>query len=505
MQLTADKPKNTIRVWLITVMSMASIFSILMMAVRAGSAVSFVEPFQVQTSGFEAESYFAIWKYIHDLTVFPDPTQIPFAASYFNWLFYHAYGAGIGAALVIFNLSDAWIPVVSHTATMAVAMVGTILAYTCFRCCQSKGADQWLVAAAFAVLVFLGPLTGFWSMTLRPDVAALAFEVAAILVFMKLYPRIQIQGVLIFSIVAFAAWSLKQTYITAYMTVGLFLLFHRHWVPLGVLIASGAAMLVLTVVIGGSDYLDAILLSGATVEYGLDRMLRNVANVAVKTAPIVILMMAFALFVMAKRLSISCVISHPGIALGLCGTAANLLLYVPLSAQLGAAENYFFPLAFYGALTVVGLLALEDVQESLGRGLAMAAAGGWTLQCVALAYALSGGAVLSVAAQNEKYNQLQTCISQQSGRVFVAEQYGSLPWINRSEPHFVLAYFYPQSRAAGIKFEAGGIKGLIEEGTFDALFLPIGAEAYDDAQMTKYIATEITCAGFGLYKKRPYS
>ena len=63
-------------------------FNILLMSLRAVSAISFSEPLMVITSGAEEDSALAIWKYIKNLPVFEDPHRLPFTASAYNWLYY---------------------------------------------------------------------------------------------------------------------------------------------------------------------------------------------------------------------------------------------------------------------------------------------------------------------------------------------------------------------------------------------------------------------------------
>src|SRR5438045_9141407 len=46
----------------------------------------------VTTSGCEEEALFSLWRFAHGEAVYSDPTLLPYAISYFNWLFYLVYG-----------------------------------------------------------------------------------------------------------------------------------------------------------------------------------------------------------------------------------------------------------------------------------------------------------------------------------------------------------------------------------------------------------------------------
>ncbi len=72
----------------------------ILLLLRATQVISFNEAHHIVTSGFEEESLYAMWKYLHGLPIYNDPHQIPFSASYFNWLFYGVYGSIILPACI---------------------------------------------------------------------------------------------------------------------------------------------------------------------------------------------------------------------------------------------------------------------------------------------------------------------------------------------------------------------------------------------------------------------
>jgi len=67
-----------------------------------------VAPGTTITSGFEEESLLAVWRGVHGQAVYADPTRLPYAAAYFNWLFYVAYAGAVGPAVQ--HYGDAIIP-----------------------------------------------------------------------------------------------------------------------------------------------------------------------------------------------------------------------------------------------------------------------------------------------------------------------------------------------------------------------------------------------------------
>src|SRR5512138_1441459 len=76
-----------------------------------------VPPGTAETSGCEEESFFALWRAVHDQPVFTDSTRLPFSSAYFNWLFYAGYRWPLLAAVA--TQGDEAIPRVARLTTAA--------------------------------------------------------------------------------------------------------------------------------------------------------------------------------------------------------------------------------------------------------------------------------------------------------------------------------------------------------------------------------------------------
>ena len=82
-----NKDPTEILIWSAVILSLALFF------LRFFLNTSFTQPLHITTSGYEEESLYALWKYLYrPQEVYSDFHNMPFAASYFNWLFYSAYG-----------------------------------------------------------------------------------------------------------------------------------------------------------------------------------------------------------------------------------------------------------------------------------------------------------------------------------------------------------------------------------------------------------------------------
>src|SRR5215213_1957343 len=72
----------------------------------------------VVTTNCEEEALFAIWKFIQGQPAYSDPAALPFAVSYFNWLFYWFYGGIAKICFSLFHLQSEWLPVITRSVTL---------------------------------------------------------------------------------------------------------------------------------------------------------------------------------------------------------------------------------------------------------------------------------------------------------------------------------------------------------------------------------------------------
>lgn len=97
---------------------------------------------------------------------------------------------------------------------------------------QSSRPYSWTVASMIAVASMASPFTGWWLLTIRPDIAAFACELAGVALARSALHR-HSDGRLIVSGVAFAAaFAFKQNTIGMAAATLLFLAYRRRWRPL---------------------------------------------------------------------------------------------------------------------------------------------------------------------------------------------------------------------------------------------------------------------------------
>ncbi len=483
------------------IFSLGALSGLILLLLRAHQVISFSEVHHVVTSGYEEESLFAMWKYLHGLPIYSDPHQIPFAASYFNWLFYSLYGAFISATVNLFTLDEAWIPTIGRCLTLVIIGMGFWVNTQLF---SSKRINiqplPVLIALSLSAVLWLGPLIGFWAMTVRPDVLALFFDMCAVVYLLKYLPNHIIIGVVAAAMWCYLSWACKQVNIVMPCAIGLFLLVEKRWqafIIFSVLMGSSYA---LTLFFANYNLLKTLFFINTAIPFSFDVFYTNLIVFIKKTLP------AWFLFIAVFGIALSCkakakkVFHDPMVKLSLCGLLAWGLILLPFSSKVGSAENYHFIALFFLLLGIAGALRFLLEEDSFILSSSVALAG--ILFVTSVGVVLSHGGLASIRKQHEDNIALQQCLSHLPQPIFVVNHYGSLPWMNPSPISFVLAYNYWSDRSANRPFEHNGIGGLIHQGYFNALVLPkYTLDNFDGAPLTNYSGEPQACHGYVVFTK----
>lgn len=484
------------------------------MAVRTFHAISFSGPLQLTTSGAEYESLFAIWKYVRGLTVYADHTRIPFAGSFYNWLYYAFYGEVARASLGLLSLDDAWLPTITRLTTLAGTVFGAWISARLFlTLLPTDDIAVRRLGIAFALLLFFGPLTGFFGIATQPDIWGFAFDVTAVYFFLRFYGRRPALAVFLFWGFAYLAWGFKQIFVFSTGAALLFMLLRRDWRMVAVLAALSVFGWGITLVIGSDQYVKNMLLfGGVTVVLDWSQLARNLGNASIKLLPLLIGLAGIAAAMTidrGTRLRLVEVASFSGrwmpdgvIGFAAIGIFVTGVMVMPASAKLGAAENYYFLLSFFMALLVLGALTAAAQSGTWPTPMAHALSLGWLLHIVAVAMVLMGVAgVLSPRYMHDSLAGLRNCLMAKNLAmpVFIAHPYLSLPWMIPAEQHFVVQTNYRWDRQRGIKMEGGGIGGLIDQGYFATIVVP-GAP-YDGSPLQRYRPRGEACGNLNIYDR----
>ncbi len=428
--------------------------------VRIFYNISFVTPYLAVTTGGEEECLFSIWKFIQHQAVYADPHRIPFAVSCYNWGFYCFYGLVTKACLHLFHLDEIWIAAVGRLMTA----IFTLMAGAIFYLAQRRFAKYGFFASpavswAWCLIAACSPLVGFWSITVRPDLGALAFECAGLYVILhyvsKPNDRLIVAAVVLF----YAAWAFKQSQVTMLAGSALSLLLLKRWRAFFLLSSAWWLLVILTFILGGPIYRESVLSSQGHLPMAMDLGVEN-ARMALLRNLFLPLGLASTLWILwrrARRVDL-----EPAATVVTAAFLFSFCFALVTAFKVGAVTNYYIPAAW------ISMLALAVHWERIHSR--------WTLAGVVICSLLMtcGVARAHVAYGEYRYGDfVHRAVAEKlrhlPGPVFVADVYADLPWVQHLSPNFVIAGTYSFDQAAGVPFEGGGVEGLMRVGYFGTL------------------------------------
>ncbi|MBO6518862.1 MAG: hypothetical protein JJ900_12555 [Rhodospirillales bacterium] len=489
----------------------ASLFAmLLLMGIRLYYGFSLSEPLQFITSGDEQSSLFAIWKFANGLDVYSDPTRSPYSMSFFNALFYSAYGTWSSFWLYHLALADAWLPSVARIFTLFGTFTGWMIATFLFLAVSRRisAPSTWqnaLIAALAAALLFVGPLTGFWAFTVRPDIWAFTFEVLGVFLLVRTYGRNKHLAVVFAAVALFVGWTFKQSAISAVCGVGLFLLFEREWRALFLYCTVYLGLCFTVISVGDDLYRQSLFFSQIELKYSLLHGLKVWANAIVKTLPIYLPLLIVLLSLIRYREFRRRFLTHWICRFFTAGYAASAGVMFLLTLQDGSAENYTLaPNMFAAGVLVCGATCLADGQ-SLRHVLDRTWVGAAAAHAVLCLLVVTGvtGVLDATRKTHPAWVETAQCINQQSKPVFVESTYLALPWMVDNAEHFVLSFLYHRARTHGVPHEKGGVGGRIDAGEFATLALSTNSRerGYDGSGLDRYQLTATTCGDLHIWSR----
>jgi hypothetical protein len=450
-------------------------------------------PGTVQTSGCEEESFFAVWRKIHGRPVYGDVTEPPYASASFNWLFYATYGTILRPLVKVGG--DSLLPLAGHWLTAIFAVLGAAGCTWASVRGQASAATR-LAGAAIGSLLFLGPLVGWWGVTLRPDVAALLAELAGVLAFLYWHRTHPGRAVAAAVLAFYLAWAFKPTVLGAFFAVAAFLLAHRRWREAAFFGGATVALWLLTLVIGGPVYRAALLATATNNAFSVPVGVANLWSVLLALAPLLGGLPWWLGALRRHRPWRQRSLAHDALVLSTLGLLVVIAIFSAAAAKIGASRNYFFTAGLL--LTVGTVLGVWPLQRTR---LAPA------LACV-LTLIMQGGflaglwGTLSLRANAEQLAARWAVFQRQPEPRFSDDLRLNLPWLNQQSPPLVLAFDYPRNRAEGRRFAGDGLGGMIVRGELATLLLPAGVhDRYDGAPLDNYVRGE-TVADLAVYRRR---
>ncbi len=489
MDITASPRRAA---WLGALLALLLLPGVLAQVQRGRSALASTTT--AETTGCEEESFYAVWRVNHGLSLYPDSSQPPYAAAYFNWLFYRTYSAFTAGG------PDDMIP---HRGRLFTLLGGAVvLALGAWVFVLGPAQAHPGLARLGALALFSCGIFGWWLFTLRPDVWALAGEIGAVLWFLTLYPRRRWLATAGTVALAYVAWSFKQVNVAALTTVVLVLLARRDRAAALVAVLAFTAAILVTLAIGGPEYRAGI--TAAATGLDLTGGASQLGAILIRALP-QSLLPAYGLGIWLGDHHRPWTNSVPlPVQLATIGLIVAGVLAVAANCKIGAAHNYYFTAAFFAVLLgVQGRAVLRNLRaRNLADRLAvLGCVGACLLGCLQLSGRLGK---LSLDSANAELAARRRVWESLPAPRFSSDLRLMLPWLNPGQDVLFPAFNYDSDRARHRPFAHDGIGGMIRHGSFAALLLPTTTgDKFDGAQLTERYRAGSMVEGMTTYTLRP--
>jgi len=396
-----------------------------------------------QSSGGEAPGLYGIYKVWLGDPVYPSLKNYP-TAMLFNFLFY--YGYGYIAKLLVLNPEN--LPLFTHVLTFIWIVFFLALIYFYLwhkiRRLAFKRNDWMVVAIVFLIpfLAYLGPFTGWWCFTARPDMIAVGFDMIALILFLHFGEQRKIKWIVPVTFFFWLAWSMKQTFVFVWLGVLIVLIKERR---LRETVISLAMFLFLSSIIFlrfGKTYIEHVYIASSTDPLSLKQALLVARDVFTVGGYIYIPVIIFIAYYLINRKEKKPILTKLSIIF-MVTTFGNILI----STKFASWRNYYFSSFSVAQLFLAEylLLSWESVSEAKKSVLMKT-----MLFCFAFGLFLSlayfifpnrfGRLELFSSQQREEMRKIRKVIISSAKPVFVEPAYFALPWNSGQYPSDVIEW-----------------------------------------------------------------
>jgi hypothetical protein len=408
---------------------------------------------------------YSIWSYLQHQAIYVDPHRIPFSASYYNWAYYLLYGWAAKACLHLMHLDIVWLPTIGRLITLGFALAAGGIFALARRDFKAPGSPlPRLTGCALWVIATLGPLVGFWAITMRPDMGALALECAGLYLVLRYVHGGNWLLVAAAALLFYGAWAFKQSQVTMLTGSVLALLLLKRRRAAFALSVIWCAAVAVTLVAGGPLYRESILFSQIHFPFTVSAGLVNLLRAEIKNP---FLLLGVALAAVTGWRQIRWRAPQPVHTVLTVVILFSFGFALVTSSKTGANDNYYIPAGW----AVMLALALNWEQMQRRWMLTGLTVGSW-IMAGSIALAVTGWTYYyDFRYQDVFHRMLAEKLRHLPGPIFSTDIYADLPWMHQDAPYFVVGFGYEYDRYAGVAPQAGGLEGLAQKGYFGTLII----------------------------------
>jgi len=461
-----------LRIWAVLLFV---VLNLAVFAVRLVSVLRYGALFP--TSGGEPTTIYSLWKGVHHLTIYDWPQAFPFSVAAYNYLFYAVYSF----FLRLVGASDAGIMIWGRLLTPVFAVVGAIAQWKLVQAHLHLRGARSLLSLIFAVgLWFCASIVRYWALTMRPDIAAISMAMIALWLIVR-QPRF---GFAYAGVFFYLAWSFKQSVIFSLAGVCLFLLFHKQWRNLSVLVSVFAVLAAATIFFQSPAYRFSLFSATRNISWSVAWALQIapkslVANLYWILAPIALLFGTG-----ARRADQTVRMLTTILAIALAGGVAGM-------TKAGSWDNYLLE-AFAAGSTLLQI-AVFAVPARLASALVLF---GCVQPAIQIASPQSGterhalGTVgIATAAEYADAVRLRDRLAPLKKPIFTTDEVFSLPWFSTSDHHPALVVDPLSYRAMRSICQNGGVEGLLQRGEVPTVVIGSSGDSFQSSLNPNYEKT----------------
>ncbi len=456
--------------------------------VRRGMATVGPEAVRMATSGGEPVSIYNVMKVQNGLTLYEDPRRAPlFPTTLYNAGFYYTYAWATTLAADA-SLAARVAAMRFLTLGLAVAGLAAVIIHASRRWLAPEAWAASLTAIVMAgSAVTLGPLLGWWLLTARPDVGAVALATIGLVLAMRLGLDSGWKGALPVGLCFAGAWLFKQSCVFTLGSIFLVALWQRKIGFLIGLVAPVLAAMALAVTLLGPEYRYNTMFAPSLSTFDPANLLAVVVQVARKGAfPILAAALALAnlnripwLTADERQLASNAWWVSLGGALATC-------------SRTGSEVNYYFE--FWAATSILVVVeaawltsraaapgGIELGSRSLAKGtalgvLALASLGTSAVDALRLVGGpesrLGSALLVSSPSRASEVERLLEFARARGGPILCQPALAGLAWDPSLPVPFLddYRYFHERAQQRGL-LEQGGIPGMIARRVYSLIVL----------------------------------
>jgi hypothetical protein len=223
------------------------------------------------TEGREGPHIYAVWRVAHGAPLYEWPDREPYSVTFMNFGFYGSYGV-VARALGADDETLLW---AARLFTLFGALVGaTLFVLTAKRLARPRGSLEWGALGALAFVVWFGTqFIAWWSLSIRPDIGAVAFALGGLCVALPGIAGAASGRLVVASLLFFLAWSFKQSCILSFLgCAASALVVARSFRAVLALVVPFFTLVAASLVVGGEVYRYNTLIVPANGTWRFDLM-----------------------------------------------------------------------------------------------------------------------------------------------------------------------------------------------------------------------------------------